>query len=145
MTTLFRLFLGAQLVLFFTQSAHVALACPVIYPDDEVIVSVSLPSVGKADVLLQWYGDEVGGSCSAQLDLPIQRLASLRFIPRLEDIAEPIGLIAQKLWSANRCNATVFVYPQARGLDDWEEFHCTFGTISLDKGNWIVSHEDSDC
>jgi len=114
-------------------------------PDDEVMVSVSLPSVGKADVLVQWYGDETGGSCSAQLDLPVHRLASLRFIPRLEDIAESIGSVARKLWAADRCNAIVFVSSETIGADDWDDIHCVFGTFSIDKGDWVVSHEDSDC
>ena len=145
MPALFRLFVISFFVLLVTQPTRRARACPVVAADDEAIVSVSLSNIGKADVLLQWYEGASGGWCHAGLELPVQRLASLRFIPRFEDIADPVGSVARKIWSADRCSVMISVTPQRYGIHDWNEYHCVFGAIFLDQGAWIASEEDSDC
>jgi hypothetical protein len=77
--------------------------------------------------------------------LPIQRLASLRFIPRLEDIAASVGSVAREIWAADRCSVMISVTPQTYGIDGWNEYHCVFGTIILDQGVWIAIEEGDDC
>ena len=72
MPTLLRLFAISSFLFLTTQPARSARACPVVTPDHEAIVSISLSNVGRADVLLQWYGNPTSGWCYAGLDLPIR-------------------------------------------------------------------------
>jgi hypothetical protein len=137
--------LSALLAAGFVGSADVAHACPRVTPSDEAIVAVKVLGVGSVDVLLQWYADGAEGWCFATLDLPLERLSSLRFVPRPEDLAEAVGTVAARRWAADSCEVGVFVTPETTRLRDWESYPCVFGSVSRDGARWVGSGDDDSC
>jgi hypothetical protein len=116
-------------------------ACPVIEPDDEALVAVDLPGVGRLDVELSWFAS---GWCSARLEVPHDRLPARRLAPRPADVAEAVGRVAERRWDSRECSVAIWVSPPEGRALDVDDFVCISGRIARDRAGWFAS-EDEDC
>jgi len=118
-----------------------SVACPMIAPDREAIVSAHLGAAGEVDLELDWYRNENGNRCRVFAWIPESRLPSVRVAPAPIALLEHVASVVAE-WGTASCRLSVIVEPDSEESDEW---WCRAGEFTYSDGRWWPVDPDSEC
>jgi hypothetical protein len=124
-----------------------ALACPVLMPDANQTLSVTMSSGVEAEVFVEfykaWSDEEDAGACIATANIPLSRFPTARVAARPSQLAAALREIADE-WGVEECSIWI-TYENDTGDELADHELCVTGSFAYDKGDYWSSSSETNC